>query len=178
MHNTEDKQWWVKMWRQKEDEFVTNICPRLGLKASINPEKQHNDYAIDLIVEGQIADLKCQTTPFFSSSRYKCDPQFTITFNRKDYERYSRLYPNAIIYFWVDWQLLEKALGGRIYSVLSMSGVWRVPFLNMKEQIESGAIPLHPYQRRQSDRQGNAKDSFLFDLRSFECLEQIGPLYL
>ena len=95
MHNTEDKQWWVIEWAKREVLFVEKVCPELGLLAGINPEKSSNRYAPDLVVSGLIADLKCQQTPFFKArDLYGLDPQFAVTFNRKDYLRYKEQYHN------------------------------------------------------------------------------------
>jgi hypothetical protein len=38
--------------------------------------------------------------------------------------------------------------------------------------IEQSIVPLHAYQRRQDDLQGNAKESYLVDVRALECLYQ------
>jgi hypothetical protein len=51
MHNTEDKQWWVIEYRKNEDDFVNLVAPKLGLKAEINPEKEKNPFAPDLLVK-------------------------------------------------------------------------------------------------------------------------------
>jgi len=36
MHDTEDKQWWVIEWAKKEQLFVTQVCPKLGLIATLS----------------------------------------------------------------------------------------------------------------------------------------------
>lgn len=176
MHNTEDKQWWVNEGAKAEYVFVNEVCPSLHLYGKINPEKELNPYAPDLIVNGLLSDLKHQTTPFFKSNElYSLDPQFTVTFNQKDYERYSRFYPEIVIYFWVDWLELEKIIRGRTFRVKPMKGVWRVPFEHLKKSISQNTQPAHRYQRRVNDVIGNAQVSFAFDLRTFECLYQEGP---
>ena len=67
VHDTEDKEWWVVEWQNHENLFVSEVCPRLNLVAQINPAKKHSPYAPDLIVQGRLADLKCQQPPFFKS---------------------------------------------------------------------------------------------------------------
>jgi hypothetical protein len=173
MHDTEDKHWWVVEWRNHEDLFVNQVCPHLNLAAQINPAKKHDEYAPDLIIQGRLADLKCQQTPFFKSAAlYRIDPQFAVTFNRKDYLRYLGHYPNLVVYYWLGWQKLEKTIRGQVYRVKPMTGVWRAEFQTLHQLIENGKAPLHLYQRRVNDTHGNAKDSYVFDVRQFECLYQ------
>jgi len=175
MHDTEDKQWWVIEWAKKEHLFVTQVCPALGLVAAINPAKQHDRYAPDIVVDGKLADLKCQQTPFFKARvLYSLDPQYVVTFNRKDYLRYQRLYPRIVIYFWLDWQLREMQIERSTFAVQPLAGVWRAPFAQLAALIQTGNTPLHAYRRRQGDLQGNAKESYLLDVRALECLYRRG----
>jgi hypothetical protein len=103
-HDTEDRGWWHIHGERKEILFVSMCRDRLKIDACINPDKERDKTAPDLIVEGKMAELKTQNTPFFTAKRYRMDPRFTITFNRKDYERYLNVHPNIIIYVWVEWQ--------------------------------------------------------------------------
>jgi len=149
MHDTEDKHWWVIEWIKQEQQFVAQVCPALGLVATINPAKQHDRYAPDMVVDGQVADLKCQQTPFFKARvLYNLDPQYVVTFNRKDYLRYQRLYPRITIYFWLDWQVREMLIGRAAFAVAPLAGVWRAPFAQLAALIEQRIAPLHAYQRR------------------------------
>lgn len=162
--STEDKLAWCAEGQREEQDFVNTVVPHLHRDIIINPEKKTNPYAIDLVDRGQrrYADLKKQTTPFFTAAgkdpRY--DPRFTVTFNRKDYERYRELYPGCDIYYWVAWQQLKW----KDISVEPLSGVWVARFADMAALIERGQVPLHKYQHRVTD-DVNAKDSYLFDLR-------------
>ena len=74
-------------------------------------KKESNPTSIDYEWEGSLADLKTQTTPFFTSSRYGIDSQFAVTFNRNDFERYldyeNKLQKPVHIFFWIDWQQLS-----------------------------------------------------------------------
>jgi hypothetical protein len=64
--------------RSRRDEL-----PALGCKGELNPAKQLDPYAPDLVVEGHLADLRCQRTPFFKVQElYGIDPQFAVTFNQ------------------------------------------------------------------------------------------------
>jgi hypothetical protein len=171
LHNTEDKKWWVITGREKEDVFIQQVCPNINLSAIINPEKVTNPYAPDLLVNGQLADLKCQETPFYKAEvLYHLPNQHAVTFNRKDYLRYAQKYPDIFIYFWIDWKVLSKTIGGKTFTVKPMSGVWVVDFTVIKNKVESRKAPFHSYQRRVGDKGGNATESYLLDLREFECL--------
>ena len=165
-HSTEDKNWWLLHGVGLENRFVLICKEKLKLDASINPEKKFNPYAPDLIVSGKIADLKTQNTPFFSARRYQIDPRFSVTFNRKDYERYKTLYPDINIYFWVDWTQTEWN-GNRVEY---LGGIFTLPFSSIQEMIEQGKAPEHFYKHRVNDTGGNAKSSFLLDIRNFEKL--------
>jgi hypothetical protein len=162
---------------EKEKVFVERLCPALGLRGEINPEKSINPYAPDLVVDGVIADLKCQETPFFKAKElygsYGLEPQTTVTFNKKDYERYAENYPQLMIYFWVYWKETKKCIRDSIYSVAPMFGVWRTPFAHIQQIILSGNAPLHNYQRRVYDIAGNAKESYLLSLDQFDQLLQL-----
>mgnify|MGYP003376655832 CR=1 FL=1 len=164
-HDTEDRGWWYVHGEQLEVSFVTLCQERLNLDALINPAKDLDSTAPDLVVEGVLADLKTQNTPFFTAGRYGLDPRFTVTFNRKDYERYKALYPGIVIYFWIDWK--QTTWGNN--SVDYFGGVFRLPFERVAALIDGGAKE-HAYINRTSPDDRNAKSSFLLDIRNFESL--------
>ena len=164
-HDTEDRGWWYLHGEEKERRFVELCCRKLGLNAQINPEKNTNRYAPDLLVNDVVADLKTQNTPFFSAKRYRIDPRFGVTFNRKDYERYKSHYPEIDIFFWIDWAQTESKWG----SVDYFGGIFRLPFREVARLIEIPA-PEHEYQHRQDPNDKNAKSSFILDIREFEPL--------
>lgn len=163
--DTEDKSWWLLHGENLEHRFVEICVENLKLNMAINPEKELDPTKPDLLVNGKLADLKTQNTPFFTSYKYGVDPRFAVTFNRKDYERYRSLYPSIDIYFWVDWQQLVW----RDHTVKYFGGIFRLPFSSVGEMIESGA-PEHAYCRRKDDARGNAKTSFVLDVRNFDAL--------
>jgi len=158
--NLQDKKAWCEHGANLEQEFCAKIAPEFGLYAAINPEKAHNVYAPDLVVR---ADLKTKTVPFFTAGKYGYDPQYTVTLNQKDVDRYSRLYPDLLILYYVDWQVLQW----RDIQVKPMRGVWMASMQLTKRLVENA--PLHHYQDRVDDTQGNAKSSYLLDLRRFLC---------
>ena len=150
---TMNKQEWCEYGLKWEKFFVKHITHLHGLHAIMNPDKDENPYAPDLIVNGQLADLKHQTTPFFTAD----NPQYTVTLNKKDRDRYERLYPDIVIYFWVIWTTLEW------YDIVvqPLSGVWRTTLKDIE------FTDLHWYNERTKE---NAQSSYLLDLRSFEKL--------
>jgi len=166
-HDTEDRDWWYIHGEKLEESFVALCRERLGMDAHINPAKARYKTAPDLIVDGAISDLKTQNTPFFMAGRYSLDPRFAVTFNRKDYERYKRLYPDIVIYFWLDWTQTTW----RDRSVAYLGGIYRLPFSGVAALIEAPA-PEHVYINRQSPDDRNAKSSFLLDIRKFEQIFQ------
>jgi len=168
-HDTEDKRYWLNKGERKEISFVKHIVPKLKRNIIVHPEKENDPTYIDLwyVDKNVVADLKTQETPFFKASFYGYDPQITVTFNRKDYEHYIARFPEAIIFWWVNWKQLQYVdKNGEVYQVKPLYGVWEVEFKKMRTMIESGRVPLHQYQRRKYDPI-NAQDSFLFDLRDF-----------
>lgn len=164
-HNTEDKGWWYQHGERLEVTFAHLCRERLKIDAHINPEKERDRTVPDLVVEGVLADLKTQNTPFFTARKYRIDPRFAVTFNRKDYERYKALYPQIVIYFWLDWKQTEW----RESRVEYLGGFFRLPFSEVAALIEGGA-PEHYYIHRQNPGDRNAKSSFLLDIRRFEQL--------
>jgi hypothetical protein len=178
IHNTEDKNWWLKHGEVGEKDFVNVICPKIGLDGCINPNKNVDPTVPDLIVNGKLADLKSQNTPFFTAGKYckkvggadvPFNPTYTVTFNKKDYERYSTLYPEIDIYFWVEWKEREyTSRNGKVINVSPLAGVWFSSFERLSELIKVYEYPLHSYLRRKGDIAGNAKESYLLDLKDLE----------
>lgn len=164
-HSTEDRDWWYMHGINLEESFVKICNQRLDVDAKINPAKASDKMVPDLIVDGKLSDLKTQNTPFFTATRYGLDPQYTYTFNRKDYLRYKKLYPEIDIYVWIDWRQTE-GFGAKVDY---LGGFFRLPFSGVVKLIEAGAQEHH-YQHRQDPNDCNAKSSFLLDIRDFEEL--------
>ncbi len=165
-HDAEDKGYWCSKGEEFEKAFVEKIAPKIRENIIIHPNKKNNATYIDFmnLSCGREADLKVQNTPFFTAgSKYGYNPQYTVTFNHKDYVNYKDNYDNPIIYWWVNWQQLEW----RSISVSPLYGIWKVDFNTMKEMIENEKVPLHGYQQRVGDSV-NATASYLFDLRWFK----------
>lgn len=173
--NTENRSWWYVWGEDEEKDFVTHIVPRLGIDLRINPQKMEEPWAIDLYdyTHNRYADLKTQKTPFFTAGKYKYgrvfyDPTYTVTFNKKDYDRYIQKYPTCDIYFWINWQQLSY----NHISVKKLYGVWRAPFMKMARKIQVGEVALHTYQHRMDDDH-NAKESYLFNLSDDKVFERL-----
>src|SRR5690606_9924466 len=98
----QEKSIWCKDGEKIEEAFVNKYGEKLNV--TINPQKQTNPYAPDLLFDNKhFADLKTQNTPFFKAKKlYNIDSSYAIVFNRKDAERYYKDYPDIIIYFWVE----------------------------------------------------------------------------
>lgn len=173
--STEDRSRWYEWGEDAEADFVEKVAPLLGLDIRKNPEKEGRSWAIDLFdyTNGRAADLKVQNTPFFTVAKYRyrgkrCDPAYSVTFNRKDYENYQANYPDCHIYFWVHW--IQLAYRGA--TVPEIRGVWRAEFSKLAERIQGGEAPLHPYQNRKTDDH-NARDSYVFSLLDEEVFERL-----
>lgn len=160
----QNKTLWCKKGEQIEQVFVRNYGKELGV--SINPEKENNPYAPDLITNsGKLADLKAQNTPFFKVKKlYGIDPSYAVVFNRKDFERYEELYPEIEIFFWVEWHSVKFVMGEFVQEVEYVNGIWSIPFQQLRLVIEKS--PEHFYHQRVSDNVGNAKSSFVLDLKN------------
>ncbi|MBE6900907.1 MAG: hypothetical protein E7478_00375 [Ruminococcaceae bacterium] len=173
--NTEDRDRWYEWGENEENDFLTNIVPRIQLDIRSNPEKAYKLWAIDLYdyTNDRYADLKTQNTPFFTCSKYNYkgkpyDPAYAVSFNKKDYEYYRRNYPECDIYFWINWTQLEY----KTFRVQPVYGVWRAPFAKMAQLIESKEVALHTYAHRVNDDH-NAKDSYIFSLADENVFEKI-----
>ena len=169
--STENKDVWYGIGEEYERQFIDHYCPKISLNACINPKKEKEPWACDLLVDGVPADLKRQTEPFYTASKYGFDPQYTVTLNQKDIDRYASAYDPRIfnIYYWFTWESSEK-YNQRINK---MSGVAVCSMLDVLNMAESHQAQWHYYQKRgQGDTQRNATNSLLIDIR------RLGMLYL
>lgn len=159
--HTEDKLSYCKFGVEKELEFVKDIVPQLGLDIVINPDKELNKYAPDLLYNNELADLKTQLAPFFTAGRYNKDPQYTVTINKKDLVRYWTRYRDITIFFWIRFKS-EYRFKVRTQE---LHGVWKTDLDTLYQLKSQDKLPIHSYINRQDDKLGNAKDSYLVDLR-------------
>ena len=168
--NTEDKLSWCEYGEEKEGSFVQTRLSEIGLVGSANPNKKKDKYTHDLFVSFQ-SDLKTVRTPLFKAKElYGIDPQFAVTFNHKDAERYKKLYPKIIVIFDILWEQCSKEINGRTYTVNPMH-ITVAGFLHdiRRAVIESGSKRID-YAKRVDDTQGNAKSSWVFDARFLQLI--------
>lgn len=161
---TENKREWCEAARTDEEHFVHLYGPNLGVE--INPDKGENMFAPDLLWNNKLlAELKIRNTPFFLAFElFGIPAQYAVTINLKDIKHYGEHYPGLLIYFWVEWTQLEMGKS----RVKPMSGVWGI---NLNDLIPL-CIParIHAYKKRVDDNQGNAKSSYVVDLRAMKVL--------
>jgi len=160
----QNKSLWCREGEKIEEAFVSKYGDDLNV--GINPEKAINRYAPDLVFipEDSFVDLKTQNTPFFKAKKlFGIDPSFAVVFNRKDYERYGEKYPGIDILFWVEWHSVRFEMGSFKQEVEYINGVWKISFKELAKLCETA--PEHSYQQRRFDRLGNAKSSFVLDIR-------------
>lgn len=179
VHDTEDKEWWVRAGLRRREAFVGIVAPSLGLDATHNPAHEEDKAQAELLVQGLPSDLQCPTTPFFKAEElYGIPLQYAVTWNRVDYQRYLAGIGAFFLIWWVHWDTTQMRIGRRDYSTPRLSGVWRTPYEAIAERIAQHRTPRHTYARRVGDRRGNARDSYVLDLRRFERLSQsdwMGP---
>ena len=169
--STEDKQFWCKAAESDERAFAVNRLFQLGLAGSVNVEKRTNPYTHDLFVQWPV-DLKNVSTPLFKAQElYGIDPQYAVTFNVKDGERYRREYPNIVVIFEVNWQELTREFSGTVYEVQSMHVTYAGFLDDISNAVKAGGNQRIEYQKRTDDTLGNAKASWVFDVR---LLQEIG----
>jgi hypothetical protein len=172
-YDTEGKDWWTDYGTELERRFLEEVAPKLRLPFRRNPDKEHDPTLPDFLVGEELADLKCQNTPFFKARQlYGLEPATTVTFNVKDYDRYLRRWPEIWVYFYVRWETLCYRDGPQTITVPFVHGVWRARIGCIRELVESGRAPRHPYRRRRADRRGNARDSYLVSLGDLECVKR------
>lgn len=173
MIDTEDKlAWCEKFGVETEVNFALGRMHEFGLPTYLNPAKRNDKYTHDLCTIFQ-TDLKTVRTPLFKSQEmFGIDPQYAVTFNVKDGIRYSELYPNIVVIFDVEWQRqCSMVIGGVNYEVQPMHQT-HVGFLSdIRSAILKSGNKKIQYAKRMNDTQGNAKESFVFDVRDLQRLK-------
>jgi hypothetical protein len=178
VHNPEDKLAYCKESETTEAFFIDMMNRHSQLTIMKNPEKDKTEkgiYAADLWVPGWgLCDLKAQQTPFFTSRKKSgIEPNKAVTFNQKDVQRYSEIYENIGIFFWVNW---VNNTDERFGTVNYRWGVYFIRLHEIREIIASNISKNHVYLNRKEEddkhflaqkamnRQGNAKDSWFLSI--------------
>ena len=165
LNDLQDKTSWCSLGERLEIKFLEKFGNDFGLV--LNPEKISNPLAPDFIHKdsNRYVDLKTQNTPFFSSGKYNLDPQYAVTFNLIDKQRYLSSYPGIIVLFHVEWLATKIVFSsGQEIFVKPMKGIWATTIEMLSKNCKSEN--LHFYTQRKNDNQGNARSSYILDLRA------------
>lgn len=182
VHNPQDKARYCREGEIREERFIRMMNLHSHLTVYANPEKaatSNGKYAADLWVPGYgYCDLKTQETPFFTSQKKSgIPPDKAVTFNSKDVDRYSRIYENIGIFFWVNWLNNEH---DRYGTCRYRWGVYFIRLHDIYEIINSKVSSNHAYLGRKEttsdhalaargmNREGNALDSWLLSVEWME----------
>lgn len=154
--DTEDKQAWCDYGAELETAFVEKLHQKVnGVVIGMNPDKKQDKYVFDLVCKFQ-CDLKTCETPFRTSYRYGFDPQYAITINKKDIDRYTKLYPNIILVLDIRYP--------------NYTAIKTVSVQTLTRYVKEGKAKPHEYLKRVNDTKGNAKSCYIFDSRWFDDL--------
>ena len=151
--DNQDKLAWCREGEKLEREFVAS-APIQGWGVAMNPAKQSDPYTHDHIATVPM-DLKTMDTQWRRSQQlFGIPPNYAVSINQKDFKRYSEKYPNIFIVLNVKW-----------LDAMYMLTVERARIL-----IREGKAKSHEYLDRKNDMQGNAKISYIFDVRDLDIL--------
>ena len=163
MHDTEDKDWWIKWGSIKEEQFLQH-CLEDGLLPGIAKSSGPPHYP-EFTYQGQYLDLKTVQTPFFmAKKKYNINSNSAVTLNTQDVLDCTHKYPECQIVFDVDWQ--EDTKFG--VEIKARKELRFLSYKRMQELIIDA--PIHYYQKRMNDSNGNAKGSYVLDLQDMELL--------
>ena len=147
----QDKKAYVKWGGAQESPFTKRDAVK-GWQFEMNPEKAHNPYAHDMFARVQI-DLKTMDTQWKQSQRmFGIPSKWAVSINTKDFVKYAREYPNIIIVLDVRW----------------LNAVYTITLDRARYLIGWSRAKRHFYKNRVDDEDGNAEDSFVFDLRDLD----------
>ena len=160
----QNKRQWCADGVVLENEFVKKWGEKFGY--GMNPAKGTDPFAPDLMsYTGILTDLKHQHSPFFKSrEKFGIDPTYMVVFNVKDRIRYEEKYPDIDIIYHVDWRKLTYVSYGREFRVNYLFGIYRTPFRKLLSLLDRSKV--HTYLQRLNDENGNARDSYVFDIRN------------
>jgi len=144
--DNEDKLSWCEYGEELEYAFLDGDFP-----VTLNPEKESNKFTHDFFIHLP-CDLKSIMSQWkYSESMFGIPPEYAISINEKDLQRYRDLYPNLIMILDVAW-----------------SGVYLLPVFCAINLAKEGKAKRHEYKNRKNDKQGNTTASWIFDTRHLE----------
>jgi hypothetical protein len=152
--DNQDKIAWCAYGEALEKEFLT-LSWSAGIGVFRNPAKERDKYAHDMFGVFPV-DLKTITKPFETVGTYGFNPDYAVTINNKDLDRYEKTAPTLIVFFDIRFPK---------YQAIHMAQLGRL--LKLKE---AGKARQHFYQDRVEDTSGNAKSSWIYDCRWFPIL--------
>lgn len=176
LHNTEDKDWWLKEGEVREREFL-QLCETQGILKGIipNPERTaRRKHLPEYFYRGALLDLKDHRIPFFEAERTRgIPPRYALTLDEQDVIDIETKYPDCRLVFYVDWMAVkyqkiavDEKGGERLVKEISIQplhGIWGMTPARMRKLVADRQT--HEYLRRKEDTRGNAKTSFGVDLR-------------
>lgn len=168
-----DKLAWCEEYGDKvERSFCVDRLYELGITGYMNLEKKKDKYSHDMFTVFP-SDLKTVRTPFFKAwEKFEIDPQYAVTINMKDMLRYKELYPNIVVVFDVLWddKICRKFIEGVEYGVKPMHKTYAGFIQDIRAAVMACGNKKVEYQGRVNDTGGNAKSSFIFDVRKLQQL--------
>ena len=153
--SNEDKASWCQQGLNWEHDFVANKNFR-DISIEMNNDKESNPYTYDM--KGLFpCDLKTIHTPWkYAPRMFGIPSDFAISINHKDLSRYRELYPNIILILDVQYPNYKNTHWANLHL--------------LRQLILNNKAFLHEYKNRINDTNGNAKNSYVFDIRDIPVL--------
>lgn len=140
---------------QVKTNFVEKVAPNLGLDLVFADPTNKESGKVNLIdrKNNRQGDIQVQETPFFTSGDYLycgiwCDPSYTVSLNKENYDSYALIDGDFDIYYLVHW----KKLQGYGVTVEKVQGLWVTSFAKLRKAIEKGGVSLHRYWDRDGEK--------------------------
>lgn len=173
--DNQDKRAWCDTYGvAQESAWCEWARDALTLDVRINPAKDEDKFTFDLLLDGKPADLKTVRTPLYlARPMFGLDPQYAVTFNHKDGTRYRSLYPDITVIFDVAWDGTPYvAQDGERFTVRPMRLVALGSLDEVAHAVKEAGSKTLTYKSRMFDTNGNAKESWVFDVRGLEIIRQ------
>lgn len=161
--SNQDKQAWIRRGVGRERLFL-ELRQKHPILQGIAPSGE-DKYVPEFVYQGQYLDLKSVYKPFYrAGQKYGVNPDFAVPLNVVDVRDCNEKYPGCQIVFWVRW---DTSTDYEV-TVNKQDGVWFLSHEKMNELASKAHV--HTYQERTNDTEGNARDSYILDLRHMERL--------